>query len=236
MRPICNMILLFLEDSFFSGPSLQTFYLLLANKSWRTIVNEQYPLFREDAHLNHIKKQFTNEMLSMPNLQKYSSDKKFVIAIQEIWKKTGQTVFSHSNRLYEMIVKEHFRMNRLNRGQGLYRLRNVRVHPKQNVFQDITILITAPVEDFLVLRKLKEWQEVSTSIALEEELQMKMMKSFGRQPSKLKLAKMPEPCSVTPFRSPANSNRLEKMSPRSKQLRHITENLINLGPKCVDFS
>ena len=65
---------------------------------------------------------------------------------------------------------------------------------------------------------------------------MKMMKSFGRQPSKLKLAKMPEPCSVTPFRSPVNSNRMEKMSPRSKQLRHITENLINLGPKCIDFS
>lgn len=75
MRSICNIMLLYLEDNFFSGPSKQTFNLMMTNKAWCTIVNEQYPLFREDAYLNHMKRSFTNELMKCPDMQKYCFEK-----------------------------------------------------------------------------------------------------------------------------------------------------------------
>ena len=44
-------------------------------------------------------------------------------------------------------------------GFGFYVLKNVKISPKLNIFWDIYILITSPIEKFDVLCKIEHWHQ-----------------------------------------------------------------------------
>lgn len=93
-KGIARLILSFLEDPEFSGPSEKTNQLSGLNLDWNKIVRQKYPKLRACSLLNHLKRSFVAELALSPKLAKFKNDPKLLLGS---WQKMGGSVVSDQN-------------------------------------------------------------------------------------------------------------------------------------------
>lgn len=95
-----------------------------------------------------------------PDLSKYKGNLSSKQNIKDSWKnnKFGGPILDAKNNIRKNIQSEEF-FDKFEKGFGFYVLKNVKISPKLNIFWDIFILITSPIEKYDILCKIEHWHQ-----------------------------------------------------------------------------